>query len=112
METVCGKAASAHYADRRKGQPTFLNLGEPYPHEVFTVVIWGNDRSKFGAPERKYRDVRIGVTGKTSRAGCRNTDRPFITWSMRPSKFFNSSSADIVIALVLLSISNHQEPTS
>jgi len=40
METVCGKAASAHYADRRKGQPTFLNLGEPYPHEVFTVVIW------------------------------------------------------------------------
>jgi hypothetical protein len=64
VETVCGKVASAHYADRSKGQPTFLNLDEPYPHEIFTVVIWGNDRSKFGAPESKYRDARICVTGK------------------------------------------------
>ena len=63
-ETVCGKVGSAHYADRSKGQPTFLNLDEPYPHEIFTVVIWGNDRSKFGAPESKYRDARICVTGK------------------------------------------------
>jgi hypothetical protein len=64
VETVCGKVASAHYADRSKGQPTFLNLDEPYPHEIFTVVIWGNDRSKFGAPESTYRDARICVTGK------------------------------------------------
>jgi len=64
VETVCGKVASTHYADRSKGQPTFLNLDEPYPHEIFTVVIWGNDRGKFGAPESKYRDARICVTGK------------------------------------------------
>jgi hypothetical protein len=64
VETVCGKVASAHYADRSKGQPTFLNLDEPYPHEIFTVVIWGNDRTKFGAPESKYSNARICVTGK------------------------------------------------
>jgi hypothetical protein len=64
VETVCGKVSSAHYADRSKDQPTFLNLDEPYPHEIFTVLIWGNDRGKFGAPESKYRDASICVTGK------------------------------------------------
>jgi hypothetical protein len=64
VETVCGKVASTYYADRSKGQPTFLNLDEPYPHEIFTIVIWGNNRAKFGAPESKYRDARICVTGK------------------------------------------------
>jgi hypothetical protein len=27
--TVCGHVASIRYADRSKGQPTFLNLDEP-----------------------------------------------------------------------------------
>jgi hypothetical protein len=61
---VCGKVVSTHYAARSKGQPTFLNLDEPYPHEIFTIVIWGSDRSKFGAPESKYQDARICATGK------------------------------------------------
>ena len=64
VETVCGKVASAHYASGSKGQPTFLDLDARYPHEFFTVVIWGNDRDKFGAPESKYRGARICVTGK------------------------------------------------
>lgn len=51
--TVCGKVASTHYASGSKGQPTFLNLDEPYPKEVFTILIWGSDRAKFGAPETK-----------------------------------------------------------
>jgi hypothetical protein len=29
--TVCGKVASAQYATQSKGQPTLLNLEEPYP---------------------------------------------------------------------------------
>jgi hypothetical protein len=32
--TVCGKIASTHYAKSSKGEPTFLNLDEPYPKEL------------------------------------------------------------------------------
>jgi hypothetical protein len=64
IETVCGKVASTHFASGSKGQPTFLNLDEPYPKEIFTILIWGSDRAKFGAPESKYRDARVCVTGK------------------------------------------------
>jgi RecG-like helicase len=62
--TVCGRVVSARYADRSKSQPTFLNLDEPFPKQIFTIVIWGDDRSKFGEPEDKYSDKRICVTGK------------------------------------------------
>jgi len=62
--TVCGKVVSAHYAARSRGQPTFLNLDEPYPRQIFTIVIWGSDRQKFGEPEEKYLDKNVCVTGK------------------------------------------------
>jgi DNA/RNA endonuclease YhcR with UshA esterase domain len=62
--TVCGKVVSTHYAARSKGAPTFLNLDEPYPNQIFTIVIWGSDRDKFGDPEAKYRDKQLCVTGK------------------------------------------------
>ena len=64
--TVCGKVASTHFAFKTKGEPTFLNIDEPYPKEVFTILIWGSDRAKFGAPETKYKykDARVCVTGK------------------------------------------------
>ena len=64
IRTVCGKVVSTHYASGSKGQPTFLNLDEPYPKEVFTILIWGNDRAKFGTPETKYQDAKVCVTGK------------------------------------------------
>jgi DNA/RNA endonuclease YhcR with UshA esterase domain len=32
----------------------------------FTLVIWGNDRSKFDNPETTYRGKRVCVTGKIS----------------------------------------------
>jgi hypothetical protein len=62
--TVCGNVVSAHYSEKTKGQPTFLNFDEPYPKQIFTVVIWGSERGKFGNPEEKYRDKRVCVTGK------------------------------------------------
>jgi DNA/RNA endonuclease YhcR with UshA esterase domain len=62
--TVCGEVASAHYAARSRGNPTFINLDRPYPNQVFTVVIWGNDRPKFGDPEANYSGKRICVTGR------------------------------------------------
>jgi len=60
---VCGKVVDARYASSSRGRPTFLNLDKPYPNQVFTVVIWGEDRDKFGEPEEKYRDKRICITG-------------------------------------------------
>lgn len=61
--TVCGQVVSTHYAARTKGTPTFLNLDEPYPKQIFTIVIWGSDRGKFGAPETRYANKRVCVTG-------------------------------------------------
>jgi hypothetical protein len=62
--TVCGIVASTHYATRSRGSPTFVNLDKPYPDQVFTVLVWGSDRPKFGDPEEAYRNKRICVTGK------------------------------------------------
>jgi len=62
--TVCGKVASTRYAATTRGKPTFLNLDKPYPSQVFTVLIWGENREKFGAPEEIYRDKQICVNGK------------------------------------------------
>jgi hypothetical protein len=64
--TVCGKVASTHYAKSSKGEPTFLNLDEPYPKEVFAILIWGSDRGKFGTPESEYKSLRVCVTGKVT----------------------------------------------
>ena len=49
--TVCGVVANATFAARTTGQPTFLNLDQPYPSHIFTALIWGSDRLKFGQPE-------------------------------------------------------------
>jgi len=62
--TVCGKVVSTRWAESSRGSPTFLNLDQPYPNQIFTLVIWGSDRSKFGEPETAYRGKRICVTGK------------------------------------------------
>src|ERR1019366_6139003 len=64
--TVCGEVAGTHYATRSRGNPTFINLKKPYPNQIFTVLIWGSDRPKFGDPEEAYRSKRICVTGKLS----------------------------------------------
>jgi DNA/RNA endonuclease YhcR with UshA esterase domain len=62
--TVCGEVVSTRFASSTKGRPTFLNLDKPYPGQIFTIVIWGEDRAKFGAPEETYRGKRACVTGR------------------------------------------------
>ena len=64
--TVCGKVASTHYAAKSRGNPTFINLDKAYPNQIFTVLIRGSDRPKFGDPEEAYRTKRICVSGKIS----------------------------------------------
>jgi hypothetical protein len=61
--TVCGEVASTHYAATSRDTPTFINLDKPYPDPVFTIVIWGSDRPKFGHPEDEYRGRQVCVTG-------------------------------------------------
>ena len=61
---VCGDVASADYLPNVSGQPTFLNLDEPYPNPVFTVVIFGENRQRFRIPpEQAYQNRSICVTG-------------------------------------------------
>ena len=59
--TVCGTVASEHFAANSKGQPTFINLDEPYPKQVFTILIWSSDRSAVGQVPKK-----VCVTGTIS----------------------------------------------
>jgi len=64
VKTVYGVVVSAKYSTATRGKPTFLNLDEPYPNQVFTVLIWGSDRSKFAErPETYYKGKVIYVTG-------------------------------------------------
>jgi hypothetical protein len=62
--TVCGLVASATYAAKAMAAPTFLDLGKAYPNQVFSAVILGGDRTKFGVPEVSLREKQICVTGE------------------------------------------------
>jgi len=61
--TVCGLVVSTKYLESKRGSPTLLDLDHPYPHQPFTIVIWGADRAKFGKPEENYANKRVCVTG-------------------------------------------------
>ncbi len=61
--TICGLVVSTKYLESKRRSPTFLDLDHPFPHQPFTIVIWGDDRQKFGTPEVEYKDKRVCVTG-------------------------------------------------
>jgi hypothetical protein len=56
--------ASAKFAANSRSQPTFLDLEWPHPNAVFTAVIFGDDRPKFGTPEKSLQGTRVCVTGQ------------------------------------------------
>lgn len=61
---VCGVVASADYLSNVSGQPTFLNLDEPFPDHIFTAIIFGENRNRFQfLPEQEYMNQNICVTG-------------------------------------------------
>lgn len=62
---VCGEVASAEYVAQLGGKPTFLNLGRAHPNQLFTIVIWENDRAKWTEPpEKQYENREICVRGR------------------------------------------------
>ena len=62
--TVCGVVAAAKYAAQSRGGPTFLDFGKPYPNAIFTALILGGDRAKFGTPEKTLQGKQVCVTGE------------------------------------------------
>jgi hypothetical protein len=65
VATVKGPVVDAFYARSSSGSPTFLNLGRAYPNPSrFTIVIWSENRARFGSPERRYRGRSICVRGR------------------------------------------------
>ena len=64
VATVKGPVRGTKHASSSNGSPTFLNLGRDYPSPGrFTVVIWGENRARFGAPESRYYGRTICVRG-------------------------------------------------
>src|ERR1700722_14894911 len=61
--TVCGLVASPSYLPQAPQSPTFLDLGKPFPNQIFSAIIFGTDRPKFGTPEISMRDKSICVRG-------------------------------------------------
>ena len=61
--TVCGLIVAATYLPQAPQAPTFLDLGKPFPNQIFSAIIFGSDRPKFGTPETSMRDKSICVTG-------------------------------------------------
>jgi hypothetical protein len=46
--TVCGTIAGERTVTRSRGEPTFINLDSAYPNQVFTILVWGDDRKNVG----------------------------------------------------------------
>jgi hypothetical protein len=61
--TVCGKVADARYLESGS-RPTFLNFDKKFPDHTFTAFIAGENREKFGTPEKDYLEKDVCVTGK------------------------------------------------
>ena len=62
--TVCGKVVGTRYLDQSASKITFLNFDKPYPESPFTAIIQGDDRAKFGEPEKIYLNKELCVSGK------------------------------------------------
>jgi hypothetical protein len=61
--TVCGVVAGVHTAASSKGSPTFVNLDKAYPNQRFTILIWGNDLTKFTPAPSNWDGKRVCASG-------------------------------------------------
>ena len=62
--TVCGLVADMRYFENSKNQPTFLNIGESFPNQKLTVVIWGSVKAGFKEPVEILKGKQICITGR------------------------------------------------
>lgn len=63
--TVCDKVFGGRFLENANGQPTLVNMGEAYPNNPFTFVIFGENRKKFSyQPEEFLVNKQVCVTGE------------------------------------------------
>lgn len=63
--TVNGKVSGGRFLDQAKGTPKFLNIGQAFPNNTLTIVIWSDVRKQFEtAPEVLFKDKEVCVTGR------------------------------------------------
>ena len=63
--TVCDKVFGGRFLENAKDQPTLLNMGDVYPNNPFTFVIFGENRKKFNyLPEEFLVNKQVCVTGE------------------------------------------------
>jgi DNA/RNA endonuclease YhcR with UshA esterase domain len=63
--TVYGKVMDARYLEASKSKPTLINVGDRYPYQKMTVVIYGDKRANFNyQPEAFLLDKVIYVKGQ------------------------------------------------
>lgn len=46
--TVCGEIVNTYTSAVSHGTPTFIDIDQPYPHSVFDLVIWGDNKEAVG----------------------------------------------------------------
>lgn len=62
---VCGKAVSIKFVENGKTNPTYINLDKKFPEQLFTIVIYENQRNKLNyIPEEKLLQKQICIKGK------------------------------------------------
>jgi endonuclease G len=57
---VCGKVVSTKFNENGKTNPTYINLDKKYPEQVFTLMIFGQDRANFSYKPEEF------LQGKTN----------------------------------------------
>ncbi|MDG2154520.1 MAG: DNA-binding protein [Gammaproteobacteria bacterium] len=61
--TVCGEVASGMQFPKLEGEPTYINIGKPFPNQDFTVLILGKNVGPFDQPLTRLKGKNICVTG-------------------------------------------------
>jgi hypothetical protein len=46
--TVCGVAQNEHTASTTRGKPTFIDLDSSFPYQIFSILVWDEDRPNVG----------------------------------------------------------------
>ena len=59
--TVCGVAQNEHTAATTRGKPTFIDLDSAFPYQIFSILVWDDDRPNVG--ELPHTGSKVCVTG-------------------------------------------------
>lgn len=64
--TVCGRVSQVYIPKYTTGNPVYINFGQSYPNQTFSIVIWGEDAEKYfsDAMLKFYQGKNLSVYGK------------------------------------------------